>query len=515
MKLSYNDRQHAYWLDGKRCKGVTTVAKIPDDNYGLEKWRARQVVIGMATSPPLVNRAAAHFDERDKIDDIAEEAMVAAKAHEASGRGTAAHRITERVDLGLDWIDTPEARAIRAQWTAALDHAGLDIIPELVERIVVYPDQLVAGRFDRIARRRSDGRLVVVDVKTGENAVKYPHSTCVQLGLYANAPLMAGPLERTGDKESTDVFEPLPDGIDRTVGIIVYLPPEGPADIYELDLAAGWDTARTICFPTIAWRKTTGLVTKIAAAPPAVQAADGPTADATPPRAVASAERAAWLRGRVLALGPHLVAPEWPKGVPTLKQGGLTDPHIDQVAAVLDRLEADHGAPFGAKDPLFAGFVTTDQPPTPTQTTPALDPNTEARANTAAARTLLEQFDQGEQAAIRSLVVPDGARTTSRHVDLVEAVCTELDDPNGCVIFTYSTLGVEIVSTDNSDRITRATRTKTEALNRAKRLARELGRPTPRTFGHLCADPALAALVAGGHGQTEHQTPNNQETNTP
>lgn len=544
MKISYNDRQHAYWLDGKRCKGVTTVAKIPDDTYGLDKWRTRQVVIGMATSPPLVNRAAAHFDERDKLDDIAEEAMVAAKAHEASGRGTAAHRITERVDLNLDWIDTPESRAIRQQWTDALDRAGLDIVPELVERIVVYPDQLVAGRFDRIARRRSDGALVVVDVKTGENAVKYPHSTCIQLALYANAPLLAGPLVRNGDSETTETFEPMPDGLDRAVGVIVYLPPEGPADIYELDLTAGWDTARNVCFPTINWRKRSGLIHKIAATSPAVRVADGPTADTTNPPCVVSAERVAWLADRILNLGKDKVAPHWPAGVPTLKQGGLTDSHVDQIAAVLDRLEADLGVPFGQVDPLFNGFATADQTPgnaavgqtpsashgprpdqatagevtgshgaaTPREGEPATTPADASRAHTQAARTVLEQYDPTEQQAIVALVVPEGAQTTARHVQLIEAIAGELNDPNGTVMFTYSTLGPEIVATDADDRIKRATGTKTAALTRAKRLARELGHPTPRVFNDICINPTLAALTAAGLGDAEHHT--TQETNT-
>jgi len=494
MKLSYNDRQHAYWLDGKRCKGVTTVAKIPDDTFGLEKWKARQVVIGMASSPPLVDRAAAHFDERDKIDDIAEEAMVAAKAHEASGRGTAAHRITERVDLGLDWIDTPQARAIRQQWTAALDHAGLDIVPELVERIVVYPDELVAGRFDRIARRRSDGRLVVVDVKTGENAVKYPHSTCVQLALYANGPLLAGPLERHGTSESTEVFEPMPDGLDRSVGVIVYLPPEGPAKVYELDLTAGWEAATGICFPTIAWRKRGRLITELAA--PALPA-------------VAPSERVGWLRQRVVALvdAGHKgeVAASWPAGVPTLKQGGLTDADIDQVALTLDQLEAEHGIPFGPVDPLLGQLATADLPPAPTQ--PAAAPETarpsvldQAKTHTAEARALIAEItDHPDEAkAIRDLVVgPDPRRTTAADVAHIAAVCAELADPNGAVILAGGPDGPRIEATDAHDRVRRGG-TKTAALSRAKKLAKSLDRPVPRTFDQVCIDPLLAALTAAG-----------------
>ena len=50
----------------------------------------------MAINPGLVERAAAHFDDRDPMDEIAEEALVAAKAHDAAGRGTAIHRVAER-----------------------------------------------------------------------------------------------------------------------------------------------------------------------------------------------------------------------------------------------------------------------------------------------------------------------------------------------------------------------------------------------------------------------------------
>ncbi len=63
-------------------------------------------------------------------------------------------------------------------------------------------------------------------------------------------------------------------------------------------------------------------------------------------------------------------------------------------------------------------------------------------------------------------------------------------------MFTYSTLGPDITPTDADDRIRQTCRTKTAALAKAKNLARELGRPSPRTFDHICTDPALAALTA-------------------
>src|SRR5262245_47535975 len=249
MKLRYDDQHHSYWLDGRRCKSVTTVAKIPDDTYSLDQWRKRQVAIGMAVSPPLVERAAAHYDDRDQLDRIAEEAMVAAKAHEAAGRGTAAHRITERIDLGQDIVDTPLARAVQAAWTRALDDAGLDVVTQFVERIVIYPERFIAGRFDRWCRRRSDSRLFVVDLKTGDNAVKYPHSIAVQLALYANAPFLAGPIPNGGG--TTQLFSPLPDELDRQVGYVVHMPTEAQAEVVEIDIAAGWDIVNQAVFPIL------------------------------------------------------------------------------------------------------------------------------------------------------------------------------------------------------------------------------------------------------------------------
>lgn len=508
MLLKYNDKQHAYWLDGKRCKGITTVAKIPDDTWGLEAWGKRMVAVGMALSPPLTQRAKAHFDERDKLDEIAEEALMAAKTHEAAGRGTAIHRETERVDLGLDWIDTPETRAIREQWTQALADTGLEVVPDYVERIVVYPDQLVAGRFDRLCRRLSDGALVVVDVKTGENAIRYPHSTTVQLALYANAPLLAGPLTRNGKNEQTDVFTPMPAGIDKTVGYIVYLPAEGPGQVHRLNLTAGWDTVTRICFPTITWRKTGGLIEQVT------------VTDFTQP---AADKRTQWIRDRVTVLVNQghgaVVAAHWPAGVPTLKQGGLSDPQLDEVARTLDKVEADLGVPFGASDPLFDGFAGADKPP---DLTPPVGPEQArgelARHWTAKCRDLLAELDQAEQDAVLDLIWPNPdtrpALTTARHYQLIDALVGQLVDPNGAVIFTYDFTGVAIAPTHADDRIRQTCRTKTAALARAKTLARELGRPTPRVFDHICADPLLAALCAAGTDGTDTNQPNTTETNT-
>lgn len=261
MKLSYNDERHAYWLDGKRCKSVTTLAKIPDDTYSLDMWRRRQTAIGLAKAPHLLESVAAHHTDRNKLNELCEQAMDVAGASQAAERGTAAHRVTERIDQGEDVILTPTAVLVADTWKRLLDGAGLDVVPDMVERCIVYPERRVCGKLDRVLRVRDDsplpkslrGKLVIGDLKTGAGAIKYPRSTAIQLALYANAPLLARPWEGL-DGETTE-FDPLPDDLDRTTGIVVSMPAEGVAQVYAIDLTTAQDVIEEIIWPTLEWRK--------------------------------------------------------------------------------------------------------------------------------------------------------------------------------------------------------------------------------------------------------------------
>ncbi len=375
MRLQYNDQSHSYWLDGKRCKSVTTVAKIPQDTYRLEQWATRMVALGMALSPHLGEQAAAHYDDRDQLNRIADEAKMAAQAHVAAGRGSAAHRITERVDLEQPVIDTPLSLAVVAAWGETLDAAGLEIVPEYVERIVVYPELKVAGRFDRLARRKTDGRLVVVDLKTGENAVRFPHEIATQLALYANAPLMAGPIPPGGG--TTEQFEPLPGELDRDVGIIVHMPSEGQTKAVLVDIAAGWQIVTRAVLPILTWRARTDLVQEIPAFGDSVVSEpaagrDGPGLITPDPSTNPDPAHVTWLHDRVktiLAYSPEaaaLLADLWSidPTIPTFKNGGpQTLEHCAAIATMCDSVETEFGMPFGPPDPT-APAVTKQTIPT-------------------------------------------------------------------------------------------------------------------------------------------------------
>lgn len=248
MKLKYVDSNHAYYLDGKRCKGVTSCAKIGTDTYSLEQWKLRQAIAGTK----LLTRAYYLGAETDEPITV-ESALNAAGTHLAAEAGTAAHALSERSDRGEEIADEDEQRQADL-WKGALKAAGLQIVPDLMERVIVHPEQRICGRFDRLARRLSDGKLVIVDLKTGNSAVKYPHSVATQMAMYVNAPLMGTIWE--GDSGETSEFEPLPGDLDKNTGYMIHLPDDGEVGVYGVNVLLGWKVCQQVIFPALRWQAT-------------------------------------------------------------------------------------------------------------------------------------------------------------------------------------------------------------------------------------------------------------------
>lgn len=375
MKLRYRDDVHAYWLDGARCRSVTAVAKIPDDTYALNAWAKRMVAVGMAVRPDLAEAIAAHHDDRDKLDELVEVAIEAAKANDASRKGTAKHRITERHDAGESILMTPLAEQTIAAWSGLLEAHGLEVVPELIERVAVWPHDRIAGRFDRGLRDR-EGRLVIADLKTGGRVVDYPHAIAVQLALYAYAPLMAGTIPPAGGE--TSEFEPVPE-FRRDIGYVLHLPDEGEPALLEVDIAAGWDIFQTAIRPTLAWRKRAGLIrpvetstaSGVGIAPAAVEAGVPGAAtvpvEATPdgsrhPSGEVAPPLVAEIRDRIARLDPEQTAAlkaRWPIPV---KLADIADDEIGEVRAE---------AVLALLDEMF-GFDPPPQEPVVPERTPAV-----------------------------------------------------------------------------------------------------------------------------------------------
>ncbi len=383
MKLTYHDDSHRYYLDGKRCKSASAIAKRLEDGYRLDLWKQRQVAIGIATHPALIDRIAAHFDDRDALNTIVEEAHTHAKTQQAAERGTAMHRFTERADNNEAILATELATATIHAWRTALDEAGLDVVDGWTETIVAYPDSLVCGRMDRIVRRRADGRMFILDLKTGAKALSYPHAIAVQLALYANAPVA---YIIDGQSGSSDKMLTLPAELDKDIALVFAMPTPEEWSIVPVRIDSAWRVAQDAIlgpFGALAWEKADDLVLPaiVEHTPPTapLDPADDPFAGITPdtdPPAdegalvePATPEVAAttsgeldvppayttreWILERVrqlAAIHPEALtalAGEWPTGVPGLASKAMLSPaEWKLVDAAVAKIETAVEAPF-------------------------------------------------------------------------------------------------------------------------------------------------------------------------
>ena len=120
-------------------------------------------------------------------------------------------------------------------YAAALKTAGLRVMPELSERVIVNAEHGYAGRWDRVVADRA-GQLYILDLKTGKDVVEYGSLEIgTQQALYANGTHMATP-----DFKS---YEPMPP-VDRMKALILHLPiGAGQGQVYGLDIHKGWRAA--------------------------------------------------------------------------------------------------------------------------------------------------------------------------------------------------------------------------------------------------------------------------------
>lgn len=243
----------------------TSVAHKLGDSQGLEYWGKTMIASGIGQKPDLYALAAAHPDPklaRSVYKEILEAAEEASGANAARRRGQALHALTEHLDLGATlesygvddgqggltarwelWgadgtpllpVDADDAERLKL-YRQTLEENGITIATEHVEQVLLLDSLRIAGTADRFGWTR-DGRLVVLDVKTG--SLEYGHlEWAAQLSMYANHD--AQWCHVVGDQWER---RPAIPGVDREWGVVIHLPATGEPSctLHWLDLETGY-----------------------------------------------------------------------------------------------------------------------------------------------------------------------------------------------------------------------------------------------------------------------------------
>jgi hypothetical protein len=253
-QLDFDDGSHSYHLAGPRCANISSLAKIITNNFALDAYGYRKVIEGLTKDPELRERAAAAIGNNDALARVADDAKRAAGAYLGADRGVLMHWVLQQVLLGrTDLLLTDRQRADADALRRTLDLYRLTPT-RWVESIVVYPEHLVAGRLDAVLEK-PDGTTILVDLKSGENAVKYPQGTAVQLALYQRAPFVAASVQTNGDKSTVTEWGSLPENLYLPRAYVLLLQPGEPVGaLYAINTEHGW-TAAQLALRIVQWRR--------------------------------------------------------------------------------------------------------------------------------------------------------------------------------------------------------------------------------------------------------------------
>lgn len=241
---------------------ATTLASSIQEYYNLGRWQQRMVAHGIGKVESLYALAASLDPESDKkqLQQVCEDAMAAAGANRGKELGTALHGFVERIARGGDPMTVPQSwRPFVDAYQIGMDRAGLDVVPDMIERIVICPEIECAGRVDNVLMR--NGEHVIGDLKTEKTEEKYDDfsfsatSIAIQLAIYAHASHYWDPFTKT--------WHQMPD-IDQGIAYVMHLPSNAPVDdvkfkVWQVNIRAGWEAVQ-LCLDVRAWRKRKNLM---------------------------------------------------------------------------------------------------------------------------------------------------------------------------------------------------------------------------------------------------------------
>lgn len=360
---------------------VTTVAKALDTGGGLADWRSTMTMTGALLRRGLLARWEALMNQshgnpwygseqtKAAAKELVTECAAVGGANDRKEMGSSLHTITALVDAGQPAAHVTEdtERDLRAYRTG-LDRAGVVVLPQYIERVVVLDDWQVAGTFDRLCEVPGFNLPLVTDLKTGSDLSYSWQAISIQQAGYsrANALYDQGPAE----DGSQDVRTPMP-AVDQETGLILWLNAgSGELELHLIDLNAGWDAFQQ-CMWARNWRKRDLArqlnVTKLPEGADAtltdrleasLRAMHAKHPAGTRWSASTDQEVREWLQLRINDIGQHTEARQdlikhWPHDIPTLKSGkDITREQLAVIEQLLDGVEGRHGLLFPPPKPL-------------------------------------------------------------------------------------------------------------------------------------------------------------------
>ncbi len=372
--------------EGKKPVGyarATTVAKALDDTSNLAAWGKRMTALGLAVRPDLLAMIQT-TDTTDKkaLDRLCDSASEAGGATARRDLGTALHKMFEQSCVTPGYQPPPTYAADIQAIHTTLREAGLQVVDECSELMVVLDRYEIAGMADLVVERVSDGELFIADLKTGSSVAYGALGWAIQLAIYANADniYLQGP-EADG---SADARAPMVD-VNKDQALIIHCQPEsGACDLHTLDIGKGFEALET-AISVREWRKQKKLLLPFEGTSSvesrSMVALDGPAAGPMTPEPTAVAQhitavesaiverdhmvmlRTLWLleRIRLLGVAGHIeqVQQYWPQGTAGPKavrsqEAAWSIADITAVIRCVDAVEAATDTPFGATDPELA-----------------------------------------------------------------------------------------------------------------------------------------------------------------
>jgi hypothetical protein len=234
-----------------------------DDKSNLIAWSQANALRGAIAEPPLLDRFGQVDDgwvtqeAKDAAKRVIEDLARAGGSEVKADKGTNVHAWTELLDKGHD-LNTLLEQIPDEHYADLMAYAWVteDYEHLLIEQFCVLDTHKVAGTPDRVTRMPGqkcpvcEREVYIWDLKTGR--VSFAQKMAVQLAIYSRSSLYRQ-VEVDGGVYGNR--HPLPE-VCQHRGVILNLPAgSGQADLYWIDIEAGWHAVEHEIPAVKAWRK--------------------------------------------------------------------------------------------------------------------------------------------------------------------------------------------------------------------------------------------------------------------